>query len=242
MLGRRFYNESAAILGRIATEQMPNIERAAAMAAESVSAGGMLHIFGSGHSHLIAEEIFRRAGGLCCVNAILDPALGGHLRTSTTLERLEGYVPIVFGPYDLRQGEVIVIISNSGINAAPIEAAFVAKERGLRVVAITSMAHSQSVASRHSTGRKLPDLADVVIDNCGVPGDALLQVDGVPSRICATSTLTGTLIIQCLMAEIVEALRARGVTPPILISANVPRDGGGGDLCRDYEHRVMFQR
>jgi uncharacterized phosphosugar-binding protein len=242
MLGRRFYDESSAILARIASDQMPRIERAAAMVADSVTAGGMLHIFGSGHSHLIAEEIFRRAGGLCCVNAILDPALGGHLRTSTMLERLEGYVPIMLAPYDLRRGEVIVIISNSGINAAPVEAAMVAKDRGLRVVAITSMAHSQSVASRHSTGRKLHEMADVVVDNCGVPGDALLDVDGVPSRICATSTLAGTLIIQCLVAEVVEALRARGVTPPVLVSANVPRDEPGVEPCRDYEHRVMFQR
>src|ERR671916_1560660 len=124
----------------------------------------MIHVFGCGHSHLMAEEAFWRAGGLVPVHPILDPNLSllGGLRTSP-LERLEGYARVLLTGEELRPGEVMVVFSNSGINAVPIEVALVAKEAGLRVVAVTSLAHSKGVEPRHSCGQRLFELADVAI-------------------------------------------------------------------------------
>jgi uncharacterized phosphosugar-binding protein len=191
---------------------------------------------------MAAEEIFHRAGGLCCINAIIDPALSGHGPFGTALERTPGYIPVLLSQYDFRAGEHLIVISNSGINAAPVEAALYGKEHGLVVTAITSLTHSRSVASRHSSGKKLYELADHVIDNCGPAGDALLEVPGVEERICATSTVTTALIMNMLMAEVVGRLVAAGMTPPVLRSANLPGAAKTyQERCADLERRIRMQ-
>jgi uncharacterized phosphosugar-binding protein len=239
MFAERYHQEITALLNRIHREELPRIQQAADLALESVARGGMLHLFGSGHSHMVCEEVFRRAGGLCCVNAIMDPALSGHGYFSSTLERLEGYVPTVLGQFDLRPGETLVVISNSGINAAPVEAALYAKSKGLKVVAITSLTHSQAVPSRVSGGQKLYQVSDVVLDTGGPKGDAVLVSEQLPAPFCGTSTITGAFIINCLMACIVEGLLQRGQTPSIRLSANVPHDQKA--LCDDYDRRIALQ-
>ncbi|MDQ3871804.1 MAG: sugar isomerase domain-containing protein, partial [Chloroflexota bacterium] len=154
------------------------IERAAQLACDAIASGGVLHIFGTGHSHMVALEAFGRAGGLAAVNAIVDIALTAfnHGRDGK-LERLHGYADVLVETEDLRRGEVVIVVSNSGINAVPIEFALGCKERGLHVVALTNMRHSRSSPSRHSSGRKLFEIADVVIDNHGVMGDAAIALD-----------------------------------------------------------------
>lgn len=230
-----------AIVDRIGTEQLPTIRRVGGLIAGTIRQGALLHIFGSGHSHMAAEEIFHRAGGLCGINAILDPALSGHGPFGTALERTPGYIPVLLQHYDLRAGEHLIVVSNSGINAAPVEAALYGKERGLVVTAITSLAHSKAVASRHASGTKLYEISDHVIDNCGVPGDALLEVPGVSERICPTSTVAGALIVNLLMAEVVERLVAAGATPPVLRSANLPGGGRHSEECKAREERIKMQ-
>jgi len=230
------------ILARIGREQLPAIRTAAAAMSDSIRDGALLHIFGSGHSHMASEEIFRRAGGLCCVNAIIDPALSGHGPFSMYLERLERYVGVVLDQYDLRRGEHLIVVSNSGINAAPVEAALYGKDRGLVVTAITSLAHSRAVPSRHSSGRRLFEVADHVIDTCGPLGDAAIRIDGIPDPIGATSTVTTAVIVNMLVAEIIEQLVAAGATPPVRRSANVPTGTLGNDgRCAAIEERITRQ-
>lgn len=239
---RDYHAGIAAIVARLDAEQRPAIERVGAAIAETIARGALLHIFGSGHSHMAAEEIFHRAGGLCCINAIIDPALSGHGSFSMYLERLEGYVPILLAQYDLRAGEHLIVISNSGINAAPVEAAMYGKARGLIVTALTSLEHSRDVPSRHSSGKRLFEAADHVIDTCGPRGDALLTIDGVSERVGGTSTVTTAIIVNMVIATVIERLLAAGVRPPVRVSANVPEGAGGNeDRCAASEERIKLQ-
>lgn len=239
MYANQYYHAITGLLERIHREEMKRIEAAAHLAVQSIADGGMLHLFGSGHSHMACEEVFRRAGGLCCVNAILDPALSGHGYLSSELERLEGYVPVILQQYDLRAGETMVVISNSGINPAPVEAALYARSKGLKVVAITSMLHSTAVPSRLREGQKLYEVADIVLDTGGPLGDAILLSEHLPVAFCGTSTITSTYIVNCMMAFIVEGLVRLGRAPDIRVSANVPQHSKGN--CDNYDRRVALQ-
>jgi uncharacterized phosphosugar-binding protein len=149
-------------------------------------------------------------------------------------ERLEGYAAVLLRQFDVRNGEVIIISSNSGINPLPVEMALEAKEWGLKVIAITSMAHTQDATSRHSNGKKLYQVADLVIDNCGIVGDAAIKVPGFPGRAGATSSIAGVAIINAIAVQVAENLTEKGITPPILISSNV----AGGD---EHNERIRAQ-
>lgn len=231
------------ILSDVERTQLPALHQAAALTAESLTAGGILHVFGTGHSHILAEEVFFRAGGLVQVNAILDPALMLHVSAlqSTELERLEGYAAIVLARYDLRAGDVLVVVSNSGRNPVPIEAALYAKERGLKVFAVTSMDAYRSVPVRHSGGRRLADLADVVIDTYVPKGDALLEVEGLPQALGAASTIVGATLMQAYIYETVKEMLARGCRPEVLVSANVDEVQDHRRLFAAYGDRIRHK-
>lgn len=225
MLANDYLANAQKLLKTIRETQMEAIQTASAWITESIVDGGVFHAFGSGHSYIIAAEAHGRAGGLVPVQPIYDPAEG-------KAERLEGYAATVLNQYDVREGEVLLIASNSGINAVPIEMALEAQKRGLKVVAVTSMTHTQIGASRHSSGKKLYEIADLVIDNCGIVGDAAIEVPGFPGRVGATSSIAGAAIVNAITVQVAENLSARGIMPPILISANI----AGGD-----EHNARIQ-
>ncbi|WP_158560465.1 sugar isomerase domain-containing protein [Paenibacillus contaminans] len=242
MVMKAYFDVVKNLVSKIEETQSATIARLAERIADSVEKDGVLHIFGSGHSHMIGEDAFHRAGGLACINAMLEESLmETNSGRATVLERLPGYAEVLMAGYDLRAGEVIVIISNSGINAVPIEMAFACKQKGLYVVAITNLDHSKQVQSRHSSGKRLFEIADVVLDNCGVLGDAEIGLDGLEQKIGPTSTLSGVLIMQLLIAEITGILQSRGITPPVFLSQNC----SGGDehnekLVERYKGRVRY--
>jgi uncharacterized phosphosugar-binding protein len=188
----------------------------------------------------LAEELFDRAGGLAAVNPIFDSGLMLHesALTSTNLERLEGYAPIVLSRYTFSPQDVMIIISNSGRNAAPVEAALEARRHGMPVIAVTALAYSKSSSSRHSSGKRLFELADVVLDNCGVPGDGAVQVEGLPERICPTSTIIGAALLHAVVYEAVSNLLAQGIQPAIIRSANLDLGQDGLNMLRQYRSRV----
>jgi uncharacterized phosphosugar-binding protein len=206
-----------------------NISRAADLVVESFTGNNNFFVFGSGHSHLIAEELYTRAGGLAFVKAILPPELMLHemLNKSTLLERLEGYAPALLELYRVGKGDTIMIVSNSGRNSVPVEMAIGARERGARIIVLTSLKHSGKVASRHSSGKRLFELADVVLDNQGEYGDASLYVKGCETPTGATSDAAGIALAQALVVRIVEKLVERGVEPPLFRSSNA--DGNADD-------------
>jgi len=212
-----------AVLERIKREQRSNIEKAARLIADALSAGGIVHTFGTGHSHTIADEAFFRAGGIAAVNPILDERLiflKGALE-STRSEQESGLARSLIEREQVRAEDVAIIISNSGRNAAPIEMALEMQARGVKVIAITNLEQSKPSASRHSSGKKLYQLADISIDNCVPAGDALLTLPGLASRIGPSSTVAGAAIINSIIIEAVVELLRRGESVPVLPSANV---------------------
>src|SRR5215203_6364654 len=156
-------------------DEGPNIEAAAKMMAECIAPGGVVHVFGSGHSHMMAEEVFHRAGGLFAFNAMLDVNLTnfGTLKAGM-VERAEGYAKVILMSFDVRPGEVVVVVSNSGINPVPIELAIEAKALGATTIAVTSEANYRNTPSRHSSGKQLAEIVDLTIDSRVPVGDAIV--------------------------------------------------------------------
>lgn len=228
------------LLDRAEQTQAEAVAAAARLMADCLANDGLVHAFGTGHSHMLVEELFYRAGGLAPINPIFDPGLMLHESglTSTDIERMEGYVPVVFSRYDFSPGDVMIIISNSGCNAGPVEAALEARRRGLPVIALTALAYSQASPPRHSSGRRLFELADVILDNGGLPGDAAVAVEGLPVRICPTSTIVGATLLNAVVYETIRLMLAHGLTPPVIQSVNLATAAGGPGLIERYRGRV----
>ncbi|HTQ29845.1 MAG TPA: sugar isomerase domain-containing protein [Opitutaceae bacterium] len=217
-LPEAYFARAGELLARAWETNAPVLARLAPILGGCVARGGVIHTFGSGHSELISREIIGRAGGLVCVTGVIDPTAG-------FVENLPGYGTRLAARYDrqyrLRPGEVLIAISNSGKNCSPIEMALYAKEKGLVVVALTSVATSRITPSEHPGGQKLADVADHVLDNGGVPGDAIVDVaDGV--RAGPTSTLIGCSVLNWLMLATIAWLKQNGHPLPILRSQNLP--------------------
>lgn len=213
------------LLNSIDVEQNENIEKACRVIYESISSGGLLHVFSTGHSHMVAEEFFYRAGGLIPVNPILVPFLMQHegAVSSTKYERLTGIAEIIFDGADIKKGEPMLIVSNSGINAVPIEMAMRARENGNPVIALTSASVSAETPSRHISGKHLYECADIVIDS-GVPvGDCVMSC-GEGMKTGAVSTIISAYTVQKIVIGVVNKYIEKGETPPIYKSAN--RAGG----------------
>lgn len=232
------------VLERIKNEQAKNICDAGMLVADSLLAGGIIHTFGTGHSHLIADEAFFRAGGIAAVNPILDERLiflKGALE-STRTEQESGFAHQLLSQEDVKSIDCGIVISNSGRNAAPIEMALEMKSLGLKVIAITNLEQSSSSTPRHSSGKRLFEVADVVIDNCVPPGDALLELPGLESRIGPSSTVAGAAIINSIIIEAVTELLKRGEPVPVLPSANTEgvSEQKLSDLLRRYQSRIRY--
>ena len=217
-----YWSQVRSQLDQVATRQRPAIERAAEWLAGAFSAGRYLFVFGTGHSHLLAEEVFYRAGGLARVVPILDDDLMLHRSASrsTNLERESGRAGPLLQRYGVTSGDVLVIASNGGRNAVPIEMALEGRARGVRVIALTNLAQTRAWPSRHASGRHLADVAELVIDNEGIDGDAVVEIAGLNSRIGPTSTLTGALILNLMAVQSVEILLKNGGVPEVFVSSN----------------------
>lgn len=217
-----FLGKALELTTKAAESQLGAVRVAAGLVTDAVADGKTFWVFGTGHSHVIAEELYGRAGGLASVRAVLEPGLMLHegLLKSSLLERLGGLADVLLQVNPVASGDVVLVVSNSGRNAVPVEFAAGAREAGAKVIALTSLAHSTAVESRAPSGLRLFELADVVIDNCGVPGDALIEVAGSPERTGSTSTVVGALLAQALVVEIVTLLTERGHTPDVLRSLN----------------------
>jgi len=241
MISSAYYGLVVSLLERIERTQGQALAEAARAIKHALDEGGVLHAFSTGHSHMIVEEMFYRAGGLVPVNAILDPGTMLHqgASRSTRLERLTGYAEVILQGVETRPGEPIILISNSGINAVPIEMALLAKARGLVVIAITSRSISQQLEPRHPSGKRLLDIADVVLDNCIEESDAAVEIPRSGMRVGALSSIAGIYLVERLgLAVIDEYLRA-GQTPPVFISANTPGgDEWNRELVDKYKGRI----
>jgi len=213
----QFRTEITAVLDRIWNTQMDSIRRAAGMMAESVAHGGLVHLFGSGHSVLPVQDVFPRYGSYPVFHPLMDARLmwqnvlgSGGAKGLLWLERREGYAHVLFENEPIRAGDVMVVFSHGGSNAVGIEVAKESRSRGLKVIAVTS-AH----------GSKLADEADVVIDNCVPRDDALVRVKGWYAPVAAGSTIATVTIAQAIVAEVAAELAKRGIKQPVFVSPNV---------------------
>lgn len=232
---------------RVKTSQLDAIRRASALLAERMRSGGVVQLFGTGHSRSVSMEMTGRAGGLVPMHAmqLADLALFGRYPVDEVrypaFERRSEVARELFDLYDVRPEDAFIIVSNSGRNGATVEMALLASERKLPVVVVTSLAHTTAVASRHPCGKRLFELADIVIDNCAPYGDAVLDA-GSGLKVCAVSVITGAMIAQSLTAEIVAQYRRHGEEPPVLVSANVDgADEHNARIRASYGSRISWE-
>ncbi|MDD6467536.1 MAG: SIS domain-containing protein [Erysipelotrichaceae bacterium] len=211
------------VIRKIETTQMDALYQASEIIAKAIAEDHHFFVTGSGHSHTVAEEFYGRAGGLACMIPILttELTLTEHPTKSTYLERLCGYASILADLYHVKEGDVVLIASNSGRNAYPVEMALEAHNRGAKVVAITNLKHSKATTSRHPSQKRLFEIADVVIDNCGEIGDAATKVDGIEAALLPTSSMANAFIAQAITVQVTCNLRDMGIEPPVFISSNV---------------------
>lgn len=209
-----YLNEIIELVNDMKENQADSIETAARMVADALLDGKKVFTFGSGHSQLLAKEIRGRAGGLYPIINIADPLWG-------RAERIEGVGEVLVERVPMDEGDVIFVVSNSGRNPEPLEVAMQAREKGLKVLSVTSLKHSKSVDSRHSSGKKLFELGDVVLDTGTPAGDATLSIEGVQPRVGAVSTVLGAAILNAVMVEATKMIADAGEEPPVLMSANL---------------------
>jgi uncharacterized phosphosugar-binding protein len=239
MSANKYYEKISEVLAKIHATQQGQLEKAGEAMATAIAAGKRVYLYGSGHSVIPVMDIFPRYGSFVGFFPLYDPRLmwsnvvgPGGARELLWLERKEGYAQVFLQSYPLEKGDVMIVFSHGGLNAAPIEAACCAKRKGLTVITVSSLENARVAQSTHSTGKKLPDHADIAIDNCVAPEDALVDI-GRPENVGAGSTMAVIFIAMSLVAETGARLVAKGVNPTTFVSPNVP------GIEKDHNQRVF---
>ena len=247
MSASAYRERSGGVLAKIWETQMGNIEKASAAMAEAIANGGLVHLFGSGHSVLPVQDMFPRYGAYPGFRPLMDMRLmwtnvigSGGAKGLLWLERKEGYAQVLFENEPIRQGDVMLVFSHGGLNAAGIEVLVEAKKRGLTTVGVTSLDNYRKRAAMHSSGKKLADVADIVIDNCTPAEDALVSIEGWKAPVAAGSTMAFITIAMAIIAQVAANLAAKGQAPPVFVSPNVqgiPADNTNR-VYEEYERRL----
>lgn len=237
MSATKYVKEVQKLITKVEETQMDKMKKAAEVFADTIKKDKIIHVFGTGHSHMIGIEMFVRAGGLAPVDAMLDDTILTNFgaRKGSEMERLPGLAKIIWDEYSINKGDIMLIISNSGRNSVPVEMAMLAKQKGIYLIALTSLNHSKNCESRHPSGKRLFELADLVIDNCVPKGDNLIDFNGVTAG--PASTISGALIVNGIIADALSILSKEGYKLPLYTSQNV--DGYNNDeLYEKYEGRI----
>jgi len=239
-----YFDRTIGLLQKIRETQMPEISRAAEICAQSIAGGGLVFLFGAGHSRMMCEEMTPRQGCFVGFFALVELALSTHasivgtngLRSALYLEKYEGYAEEILKSFRFGPRDAFVVISTSGIRPVIVEMALGAKRRGLPVIALCSRQHCEQSPPAHSSGKKLIDVADVVLDNQCPPGDCVVELEGLDWRTGPASTVTGGMIMNMLRCEVAERLLAKGVKPVLLPSHQfVGNTSAAEQLERFYE-------
>ena len=223
----KYLDEIIALLEQVRDTQQEAMERAAQVTAEAIQGGHLVYVFGPSHAGMLAQELFYRAGGLVPINPILPPGLVTDVRPVTLtsrLERLPGFGTEIVAETAIEAGDVVIVHSVSGRNAAAVEVAQGARARGAFVIAVTSLMYSRSVQPRKVGMPRLFEAADLVLDNLAPVGDALVAVEGMEQRVGPSSTVTGAAMLNAIVVRTAEILMECTGDAPVFMSANL--DGG----------------
>jgi len=239
MSAHRYYQQISGVLQNIDQSQAEKLQQAGELMATAIASGKRVYIFGSGHSVIPVMDIFPRYGSFVGFVPLYDPRLMWHnvvgpggARELLWLERREGYVVNFLQSFALERGDCIIVFSHGGMNAAPIEAALYARERGLKVITVSSHANAAIAKATHSSGKKLLDTADIALDNCVAPEDSQVEI-GRPEKVAAGSTMAAVFIAMALVAETGARLVAKGFQPHTFVSPNV------AGVSKDHNFRVF---
>ena len=210
-------------------EQLPAVRQAADWFAQTILAGRMVHVFGSGHSRIMVEEMWPRYGSFPGFNPIVELSLTFHnlvvgangQRQAMFLENVSGLAERILRNFDLSPTDSALIISSSGCNLVPIEMAEQFHRRGVKVVSIISRRHSEATPSKHPQGKRLQNFSDITLDTGAPPGDAMVKIDGLDTPVSPGSTVGGAMLINCIKAEVAERLTRAGQPPTVLTGSAV---------------------
>lgn len=225
-------------------DQLPAIERGADLFVEAIVSGHRLFAFGASHSFILPMEMIYRTGGLMLVNPIYPLGMDLSVRPlpmTSQVERVEGLGRVLLEGTPAQAGDVLLIASASGRNPIVIDMALAAREHGLTVIGVLALEYNRQSTSRHSSGKLLHELCDLVIDECAPAGDAAVEIPGLAQKTGPLSTVLGCTAVNAMIAEVIAKLVAQGVTPPVFLSANLP----GGDehnqrLLADNADRIFY--
>lgn len=232
------------IMHKVEETQWEEIDQSGIAIANAIKNKHSIFIFGASHAGILAQEMFYRTGGLAVLNAILPAEFMLNTRPviqTSAMEKLDGYPAIILGHTPIQKEDVLILHSVSGRNTAAIEMAMEAKNRGVLTIGITNMTYTKEVTSRHKSGKKLCDVCDIIIDNCGDFEDSSMMLDGMQQKIAPTSSVVGCTIVNMLLIRTVEYLLDLGIEPPIFHSANV--DGGSAFnsiLFEKYKDQIHY--
>mgnify|MGYP005856192279 CR=1 FL=1 len=215
------------ILDRIHATQMEAIEQAADICVRTILGGGLVHLFGTGHSRMMVEEMFPRHGSFPGFHPIVELSLTYHnpvvgangQRQAMFLEHVEGLGRVILRNFVFEEPDSFIIFSNSGVNEVVVEVGLEAKRRRLPVIAVVSLEHCLASSPRHSSGQRLPDVADLTIDNCTPPGDAMVRIEGLADPVGPGSTVGGAIVTNLIKCLVAERLTQAGQPPLVLTSS-----------------------
>lgn len=242
-----YLQQSQALIGRLMESQLGHITKAAGVCARAIAADGLVHCFGTGHSRIPVEELFPRHGSFPGFHEIVELSLTYHnqvvgangQRQAMWLERIEGFGEVILRNFSFGPDDVFLIFSNSGVNAVVIDVALGAKSRGMPVIAVVSAEHCAESTAKHSSGKKLTDIADLTIDNGAPAGDAMVEIDGLDDPVGPGSTLGYAAVVNALKAQVAEELVRLGRPPLVLSSSLLIGDAAAQrfDDCYDEHSR-----
>ncbi|MBW4436728.1 MAG: SIS domain-containing protein [Pleurocapsa minor GSE-CHR-MK-17-07R] len=249
---QRYMDAAQKIVADIRATQMDAIESAAQLCADSILQGSLVHLFGTGHSRIPVEEMFPRHGSFPGFHPIIDLSMTFHTqivgsngqRQAMFIEKVEGLADEILKNFIFRESDTFIIFSNSGVNNVVVEMAIGAKARGMKVIAVVSVDHCTAAAPKHKSGKKLIDLADIVLDNCTPRGDALVQVDGLAYPVGPGSTIGYAVLVNALKVAIAQKLTAAG-QPPLVLTSSVLIGGQASaenfeETYNDYRRRMSI--
>lgn len=222
------------LINEVLLTQLTSIESASREIASAIEQNKNIFLFGTGHSHMLAEEMFFRAGGLVKLQPVLEESLMLHNSASKSaeLQQLSGYANIIFDHYRMKKGDVLIIFSYSGLNGVCIDLAKLANERGLVLIALTNTKRARAGASHHASGKSLYEYADIVIENIGAAADACIEIEGLNVPVSPTSTVIGAMIMNAVVARAVEIMVQNGFQPEIFA-------GGDSEYNCEIDNRYI---